>query len=291
MVHLVPVAVVVLGVEAGDAQRGGVGDRPARAPRASAPAAIGVVDARRRRAAGSSARSDQASGDADVVVEASAAAPAARRPGRSAVARARASPARSCGWRHAPLLLAAARRRPSGRPASGAPRPAVVPAEVVEHLERLVGEVDRVAAVDEDVVGDRREHHVGDGGRRRRVGDGRGQGPLGGVGRAGLDEAPVPRGEPLGRARCCAERQQREPRWAAARVARHERQPVHERERPVGRRRGAASTLAIAVSTVSPAPQPACPVAGAEVDAGAHDVARPARRRRAARARPWRSPA
>jgi len=52
---------------------------------------------------------------------------------------------------------------------------------VVERLERLVGEVDGVATVEEDVVGHRREHDVGD---RRCIdgGDGRRQSALGGVG-------------------------------------------------------------------------------------------------------------
>ena len=52
---------------------------------------------------------------------------------------------------------------------------------MIEHLERLVGEVDGVTTVEEDVIGDRRQHEAGDRGRVDR-GDRRGQGALGGIG-------------------------------------------------------------------------------------------------------------
>ena len=37
----------------------------------------------------------------------------------------------------------------------------VLPADVVEHLERLVAEVDDVAGVEVDPVGRRGDHHIG----------------------------------------------------------------------------------------------------------------------------------
>ncbi len=56
-------------------------------------------------------------------------------------------------------LLGALTRPRSGGTSVGSTSGARVLAEVLERLERLVREVDRVAAVDEDVIGDRREHH------------------------------------------------------------------------------------------------------------------------------------
>ena len=149
-----------------------------------------------------------------------------------------------------------------------------VGAEVVERLERLVREVDRVAPVDEHVVGDGREHHrfgVGE-----PVGfDERGlEHALGGVGRRGCRRsggtscASRSTGTPS-----VVERPDREARRAAARVARDEREAVHERERAVVAGRGGGCRFAIATSIVSPAPQPGVAVAGAELHAGAHDLA------------------
>ncbi len=106
-------------------------------------------------------------------------------------------------------------------------------ADVAECLERLVREVDGVATVDEDVVGHRREHHPFDvvGVARRDRG---GERTFGGVGRPGLDEAAVPLAETVG-IDAVVERVEVEPRRLIARVARHEDEPVGERERAVGR--------------------------------------------------------
>jgi hypothetical protein len=88
-------------------------------------------------------------------------------------------PARSWGKRHDPLS--------SLRVAEAVPATKVgnnrcpFPSEVFEHLERLVGEVDGVATVEEDMVGDSGEHDVGDRGRID-GGDGRRQRSLGGIG-------------------------------------------------------------------------------------------------------------
>ena len=51
--------------------------------------------------------------------------------------------------------------------------------------------------------------------------------------RPGVDEAPVPAREPIGIDVVVVERAEREARRVVARVARDERQPVHQRERPV----------------------------------------------------------
>ena len=52
--------------------------------------------------------------------------------------------------------------------------PGTVPAQVAQHLEGFVGEVDRVAPVDEDVVGDGGSHECGHG-LRCRPGSSRGR--------------------------------------------------------------------------------------------------------------------
>ena len=146
-----------------------------------------------------------------------------------------------------------------------------VGADVAERLERLVREVDGVAAVDEDVVGHRREHHPFDvlGVARRDRG---GERTLGGVRRPGLDEAAVPLAETLG-IDAVVERVEPEPRRLIARVARHEDEPVREREaavglvevrQEVGHRDEHGEPRAPAVP----------PVARAEVEPDLHDVGR-----------------
>ncbi len=57
-----------------------------------------------------------------------------------------------------PRLLAAHRVRRE-RDERRQHRPRLVAADELKPFEALVGEVDRVAAVDEHVIGDRREHH------------------------------------------------------------------------------------------------------------------------------------
>ncbi len=108
----------------------------------------------------------------------------------------------------------------------------LLPPKVVEHLERLVGEVDRVASIEEEVVGrghpHERRHAVG----FLALGRGRRQYPLSCVPVARLDEPSVPGQEPVsGHSRL--QGGQWEPGRPAARVSGHERQPVHKGERPV----------------------------------------------------------
>ena len=143
----------------------------------------------------------------------------------------------------------------------------VRPAHVVQHLERLVGEVDGVAAVEEDVVGGGRPHDGGQPVRRR----GRSH-------RAGQDCARPRRrsrvsmkrryqaAQPLGR-EGRRQRLQGEPRGMAPGVPGHEGQPVHEGQHPV--------LLVEPVEHVDhagqhrePRPPPGAPVAGSEVDPG-----------------------
>ena len=107
-------------------------------------------------------------------------------------------------------------------------------AHVPERLERLVGEVDGVPAVDEDVVGDGGEHHalhIADRARFRQRGR---EHELGRVARTGFDESAVPLGEPdpfdLA---AVVERAQGEARRVVAGVAGDEREPVHQRQRTV----------------------------------------------------------
>ena len=142
-----------------------------------------------------------------------------------------------------------------------------------ERLERLVGEVDRVTPVDEDVIGHGREHH------RFRVADVRGvhergrEHAFGRVGGAGLDEAPVPLREPVDGHAVARQRADREARRATARVARDEGEAVHERERAIvgiemGEEVGHRDEHGEAGAPAGIA------VARAEVDAGPHDLAR-----------------
>ena len=143
-------------MEAGDAQRGGEGERPAellgrRHRRGPRRAARSRPARGRRRAASTPACRRRHRCRRAPRPSASAAGSAVLRPGRPA-------PARSWGWRHSPTFLAAvggarlAHHRRQRRPRCSGPTQR-------NALERLVREVERVALVDEHVVGDGREHH------------------------------------------------------------------------------------------------------------------------------------
>ena len=266
VVDLVPVGVVVLGVEAGDAQGGGIGDGPAELLRTGA-GHDGVVDGGHDLEGIVGQDRPGQPGHAAVVVEAVGAGRPGRQPFRQ--------PGRGLSD-HAGQVVGVAPRPPllaaggggglgdeGGEDVGGALRP-----EVLEHLEGLVGEVDRVPAVEEHVVGDRGEHHVGDDGAVG-GGDGRGQRPLGGFGRAGLDEAPVPRAQPLGR-RPTPQRPQRETRRAAAGVAGDEGEPGHQRQRPVGGVE-VGQDVGHGGEHREPGPPAGLAVAGAEAHARPHD--------------------
>ena len=129
-------------------------------------------------------------------------------------------------------------------------------AEVFDRLERLVGEVDRVAAVDEHVVGHRREHHVLDVGETVRLGQCGLERALGRVGRAGFDEAPVPGFQPV--AREALRLAARRPRIAAhgCSVSRATKPSPCTSASAWSSASRWGRRLAIATSTVSPAPQP-----------------------------------
>ena len=172
------------------------------------------------------------------------------------------------------LLLTARRRRladESGQHLRRGRRP-----HVGERLEGLVGEVERVAPVDEHVVGDRGEHHPFDRARSaiaERGGQRRGQDPLGGVARPGVDETSVPAGQALGRDVGAPQLVDREPGRAVAGVPGDERQAVDQCERPVvllevGQQIGHRHEHR------EPGAPPRLPVRGAEVDAGPHDLDR-----------------
>ena len=104
---------------------------------------------------------------------------------------------------------------------------------MLEALERLVREVDRVSLVDEDMVRDSSRQHRGDRDLPVAGCDGRGKRALGGIAGSGVDEAPVPGGQPVdGKGRI--QRGEREAGGSADGVAGQERQPVHERQRAVG---------------------------------------------------------
>ncbi len=268
----VPVAEVVLHVEAGDAQRGGVGEGAAEL--------VGI------RAGGE--RVEQGVDDAlGVVVE--------ELPGEAGHVGERAVPggAGVDGGVEAGLgagdelgevvrvAPGAGLLRPRGRRGAahegGQHVRGGVAADVAERLEGLVGEVDGVAAVDEDVVGDGGEHHALDVAECTLSGERGGEHELGGVGGAGLDEAPVPRRETGRLVRTASvfgevvEGAHREAGRVVAGVAGDEGEAVHEREGAVvGRERrehvghGDEHGEAGAPAGVA--------VAGAEGDAAAHDL-------------------
>ena len=68
----------------------------------------------------------------------------------------------------------------------------VLPADVVEQLEGLVGEVESMARIEEEVVRAGGEDHLGDGGRGKAEVDGGAERAFGRLRGARLDEAPEP---------------------------------------------------------------------------------------------------
>ncbi len=94
----------------------------------------------------------------------------------------------------------------------------MLPAGRVEGLERLVDEVERVAAVQVAVVGRRREEHVGQLLPRGPGANRRDERPLRAVGVAHLDEAAEPTPQPLGLQVGARQRIEREPRWLHRRI-------------------------------------------------------------------------
>ena len=142
----------------------------------------------------------------------------------------------------------------------------------VERLERLVREVDRVALIDEHVIGHGGEHH------RLRVVDVRGvnecglEHTFGGI-RAAFDEPPVPLREPVDGYAVARERADGEVRrMSAVSFATAARPWISASARSSRSRCG--MRFAIATSVVRPVPQPGVAVAHAELDAGPYDRAR-----------------
>ncbi len=105
-----------------------------------------------------------------------------------------------------------------------------------ERLDRLVGEVEGVAAVDEDVVGHRGEQHLLDLGEGHPLRERGAEHPLGRVRGSGPDLAPVPLGEPRRGQRVGGERRDVETGRVPAGVVRHGAERVDEGGRPVGGR-------------------------------------------------------
>ncbi len=104
-----------------------------------------------------------------------------------------------------------------------------VPAEVAEQLEGFVGEVDRVAPVDEDVVGHGGAHQRDEClGRGPRSSGGR-KGTFGRVAVSRVDETPVPGCETFGRDGGSQWRERKAGRMAQG-VAGNEAKPVDERK-------------------------------------------------------------
>jgi hypothetical protein len=224
VVHRVPVTEVVLGVEADDAQRRGVGEGPA--------------DLFRRRAHGDGVEHgaddrvrivvEQGPRQAGHVGEAAGAGPPLVEGGLEPVLRRRQQSGEVV--RMAPLRRLLAAIGGAGLRHQRAEHPSGVGlVDERQRLERLVGEVESVTFVDEDVVGDGGEHHRLDVGARH-TRDGRGEGALGGVGRAGVDESAVPDGQALGRERLRRQRRLGKAGRVAAGVAAHEGEGVHESE-------------------------------------------------------------
>ncbi len=232
VVHGVPVAEVVLHVEAHDPQRRRVGEGPTELLGSRAGThrveqrADDLLRDRRRGTASASA------GDIVELAE-------VRRP--SAVARpaARSRPAgerrRGRGDDATPRTPPTAARPRSGAPGSAARAAASPSPDMAERLERLVGEVECVALVDEDVIGDRGLHEALDIGERGAGVDRGREHTLGRVLGSRLDEAPVPVREPSRRRASSVRSGSIAKRGARPRVSRlDERERVHEGERLVG---------------------------------------------------------
>ncbi len=228
VVDAVPVAGVVVEVEAGDAQRGGEGERPAEL--------LG-------RATGADRVEQRAHDQLGVVVE----------EGPAQLAGVDTAAVATCarGQRGRQLLLRPGHQ--AGEVVGVVPLAtflaAVGGARLADHrrhdarvlgpdqrnaLEGLVREVEGVTLVDEHVVGGGREHHPLRGGEVPRVDHGR-QRPLGRVGRPSLHEAPVPAGHLLEVVVAVAERRLREAGRAPPRVPADEGERVDEGQWPVGR--------------------------------------------------------
>jgi hypothetical protein len=103
---------------------------------------------------------------------------------------------------------------------------------VVEDLERLVGEIDGMAFVDEHVIRDRRAHDGGQFGWSGAPRHGRCQHPLGAVSTSGIDETPVPTIEPRG-GYGGVERRQGEAGRVAPGITRDEGESVDQSQGPV----------------------------------------------------------
>ena len=191
--HRIPVAELVGGVEARDPQRGRVGHRAGQllGRRAVAQRCQQRVDV------GLRVVGEQLLGQRDAPIPAGAAAwmRARRRrprpqPGSCSKLVSRMS-IRSIGLRQAfDSSMRLARAIPLTRLASTGS--AMLPAGDVERLERLVGEVGRVADLDVAVVGDRREQHVGHLGAGGARAHGRDHAALGALVVAHLDELAEP---------------------------------------------------------------------------------------------------
>ncbi len=251
MVHLVPVAVIVLGVEAGDAQRGGVGDGATELVGVD-PGDDGLVDGADDLGRLLGQERPRQLGDAAVVVESVASGcgeSLGQRGGRRGD-----HAGEVVGEPPRPALLAATgrgglghqRRQDVGRrshPRCSSTSNALLVKSMVWPPSRKTWSVTAANMMSATVVAST-------------CGDGRCQGALGGVGRAGLDEPPVPAAR--------ADRRAAHRRAGAAGTAAPDRGCRGTRTPGRGPAPDAwsagsrwGSTLAIDVSTVSPAPHPA----------------------------------
>ena len=185
--------------------------------------------------------------------------------------RASRSATRSCGWRQARRLLRALGRGGLLHERRQRRDAAVSAPTCVERFERLVGEVDRVATVDEHVIGDRGEHHRVRPRRGRRAVERGGEHALGPVGRRGCRRTGgTSSREPLAGDRRRSRAGRRPSAAGALAVSRGEERAGRARARAA---RSSASrwgsTFAIATSTVRPAPHPVLRLRDAVLDAGA----------------------
>ena len=219
----VPVGVLVAGREASDPRRRREGDRRGELDRAGA-----VVERREQRV--EDLRRLAAEDDLHQLLPA---APLTRRPWLRQ-ARERVLEQRDQVDRVAPgvRLLHPLGERELRRQ-RGEHRLRALPAGDVERLERLVDEVERVAAVEVAVVGRGREEHVGELLGRRARADGRDERALGALRVAHLDEAAEPAREPRGLDRVAGQRLEREARRLASGVGGHVGKAVVERGRPL----------------------------------------------------------
>ena len=142
-----------------------------------------------------------------------------------------------------------------------------------DRFERLVREVERVALVDEHVVGDGGEHHRLDRLQIAAFGERGGEHALGRVARTGVDEAAVPLRQPLGRHVGGREGRDREAGRLERGVARDERERVDERGRLLVRFELVDDVRHRDEHGEARAPSGRA-VRRAEVEAGAHDLGR-----------------